>query len=119
MVWTARGEGKNVSEFTLLSTGTSGTMSRIFRVPKGWCGRRDGGHFHSSSEEVFVISGDVRNDKRRRYEEGCFLFRPGGIMHGFEERSDAGCAMLCFFEEAAMDFTYADEMADPKSVTWE
>jgi quercetin dioxygenase-like cupin family protein len=119
MVWTARGQGRNVSEFTLLSVGASGAMTRIFRVPEGWCGRRDGGHFHTFSEEVFVISGDVRNDQRHRYEAGCFLFRPGGIMHGTEERSIAGCSMLCFFEEGPLDFTYADEMADPKSVPWE
>jgi glyoxylate utilization-related uncharacterized protein len=119
MVWTARGEGTNVSEFTLLSTGTSGTMSRIYRVPEGWCGRQDGGHFHNSSEEMFVVSGDVRNDRRWRYEEGCYLFRPGGIMHGKEERSDKGCAMLSFFEEAAMDFTYVSDLADTKSLRWE
>jgi quercetin dioxygenase-like cupin family protein len=119
MVWTERGEGANASDFSILSEGTSGTVSRIFRVPAGWYGRHDGGHFHSSSEEVFVVSGDIRNDKRNRYEEGCFLYRPGGIMHGYEERSDNGCSLLGFFEEGEVDFTYATAMDDPKSVIWE
>jgi quercetin dioxygenase-like cupin family protein len=119
MVWIGRGEGANVAEYVVLSEGTSGTMSRIYRVPENWAGRQDGGHFHTTSEEMYVISGDVRNDTRQRYEEGCYLFRPGGIMHGTEERSDAGCSMLSFFEEGAMDFIYAVTMTDPKSVPWE
>jgi quercetin dioxygenase-like cupin family protein len=117
--WEERGEGPNRSRRTVLSRNPeTGATTTLIEFPPGWRGRA-GAHYHSRSEEVFVLSGDVALDDEPIYREGCYLYRPGGIMHGPKERSEGGCRMLIFADEGPLDFNYAKDMADPRSVPWE
>jgi quercetin dioxygenase-like cupin family protein len=117
--WVERGEGANHSRRQILSENpANGAVSTLVEFKPGWRGRA-GAHYHSFSEEAYIISGDVALDDEPIYTAGCYLYRLRGIMHGPKERSSEGCLALIFQEEGPLDFNYAKDMADPHQVPWE
>jgi len=62
-------------------------------IPENWKG---GGvaHYHSCSEEVYIISGDVTLDGKDYLIAGSYLYRPSRVVHGFDESAKQGCRCI-------------------------
>ncbi len=65
-------------------------VTQYVDIPKAWKG---GGvaHFHEFSEEVYVLHGDVSLNGRDYLEDGSYIYRPGGVVHGHDEGARQGC----------------------------
>ncbi|MEE8305757.1 MAG: DUF4437 domain-containing protein [Gammaproteobacteria bacterium] len=85
----------------------TGAHTRYMEIAANWQG---GGvaHYHTFSEEVYVLSGDVTLNGRDYLVEGSYLYRPGGIVHGHQEGSIRGCRLILKFG-GPMDSNYIDE----------
>lgn len=70
----------------------SGAVSQYVHIPPNW---RGGGvaHYHSGFEEAYIIEGDVSLVSEEALVTGSYLYRPADVVHGHDERADAGC--LC------------------------
>lgn len=103
--WRANGEGRNRSEMAVLREDpVKGGQTYALRIPAGWVGRA-GQHFHSVSEEAFILSGDVALEEEPVYTGGSYLFRPPHVVHGARERSESGCFALTW-TSGPIDFNY-------------
>jgi quercetin dioxygenase-like cupin family protein len=103
------GQRANVRELSV-DDATKGSTS-LFVFPEGWQG---GGvaHYHSCSEEVFVLDGDITLDGKDFYTRGSYLYRPGGIVHGHHEASPHGSRMI-IRTGGQIDFNYVRAPASP------
>ncbi|MBH0122660.1 DUF4437 domain-containing protein [Rhodococcus sp. CX] len=103
--WRAHGEGRNRSEMAVLREDpVTGGQTYALKLPAGWVGRA-GQHFHSVSEEAFIVSGDVALEEEPVYTAGSYLFRPPRVVHGARERSETGCFALTW-TSGPIDFNY-------------
>lgn len=71
-----------------------GAGTRIMSLPPGWRKSDRGACYHECAEEVFVLGGDIILDDTYTYTQGCYLYRPAGIVHGEIERTENGCLLL-------------------------
>lgn len=71
----------------------SGSDTSLVRLPPGWQGPA-GAHYHSDFEEALVLSGDVDLNGDDSLVSGSYLYRPGGIVHGFVDRSVNGSNII-------------------------
>ncbi len=85
----------------------TGGLTFYMEIPAGWQG---GGvaHYHTCSEEVYVISGDVTLNGRDYLEDAAYLYRPAGIVHGHREGSIGGCRLI-IKTDGPLDFNYVEE----------
>ncbi len=85
----------------------TGATTLFFDFPANWVG---GGvaHYHSFSEEIYVLSGGVTLNGRDEYVAGSYLYRPGGIVHGHHEASRPGARFIGRMG-GKLDFNYVRE----------
>ena len=85
----------------------TGASTVFFDFPANWVG---GGvaHYHSFSEEIYVISGAVTLNGRDQLVGGSYLYRPGGIVHGHHEASGPGARFIGRMG-GKLDFNYVRE----------
>ncbi len=103
--WRGHGEGRNRSEMAVLREDSdTGSQTYALRLPPGWVGRA-GQHFHTVSEEAFIVTGDVALEDEPVYTSGSYLFRPPHVVHGARERSETGCFALTW-TSGPIDFNY-------------
>ncbi|MEU5843045.1 hypothetical protein [Rhodococcus sp. NPDC047139] len=104
-LWRAHGQGRNRSEMAVLREDPdTGSQTYALRLPPGWVGRA-GQHFHTVSEEAFIVTGDVALEEEPVYASGSYLFRPPHVVHGARERSETGCFALTW-TSGPIDFNY-------------
>ena len=94
---------KNLEWEEILNTGahrkvfntdiTTGSDTSLVRLPPGWKGPA-GAHYHSDYEEALVLSGDVDLNGNDLLVAGSYLYRPGGIVHGFVDNSPSGSDII-------------------------
>lgn len=103
--WETLGENKNRSSFATLRTDNlTGAQMYVLDLPPGWHGKA-GPHFHSVSEEAYIVQGDVALEESPTYKSGSYLFRPPRTVHGQRERSINGCTALVW-TDGPLDFNY-------------
>lgn len=103
--WRGHGQGRNRSEMAVLREDPdTGSQTYALRLPSGWVGRA-GQHFHTVSEEAFIVAGDVALEDEPVYTSGSYLFRPPHVVHGARERSETGCFALTW-TNGPIDFNY-------------
>ncbi|UYP20234.1 DUF4437 domain-containing protein [Rhodococcus sp. Z13] len=103
--WRGHGQGWNRSEMAVLREDPdTGAQTYALRLPPGWVGRA-GQHFHTVSEEAFIVAGDVALEDEPVYTAGSYLFRPPHVVHGARERSETGCFALTW-TSGPIDFNY-------------
>ncbi len=87
----------------------TGALTFYLELPVNWQG---GGvaHYHTCSEEVYVLAGDVTLNGRDYLRDGAYLYRPAGIVHGHQEGSVSGCRLI-IKTDRALDFNYVQEPA--------
>ncbi len=71
----------------------TGSDTSFVRIPPGWKGPA-GAHYHSSFEEALVLSGDVDLNGNDLLVGGSYLYRPGGIVHGWVDHSSGGSDII-------------------------
>lgn len=71
----------------------TGGDTALVRLTPGWQGRA-GAHYHSGFEEALILAGDVDLNGRDSLLAGSYLYRPGGIVHGFVDRSNGGADII-------------------------
>lgn len=71
----------------------TGSDTSFVRLPPGWQGPT-GAHYHSSFEEALVLCGDVDLNGNDLLVGGSYLYRPGGIVHGWVDRSSGGSEII-------------------------
>ena len=71
----------------------TGSDTSFVRLPPGWKGPA-GAHYHSSFEEALVLSGDVDLNGNDLLVSGSYLYRPGGIVHGWVDHSPSGSDII-------------------------
>ncbi|MFL2770956.1 MAG: cupin domain-containing protein [Rhodospirillaceae bacterium] len=71
----------------------TGSDTSFVRIPKGWRGPA-GAHYHSGFEEALILSGDVDLNGNDLLVEGSYLYRPGGIVHGWVDHSPSGSDII-------------------------
>jgi mannose-6-phosphate isomerase-like protein (cupin superfamily) len=105
MDWAPLGERNRRK--TLSVDSQTGGLTFYMEIPPNWQG---GGvaHYHTCSEEVYVISGDVTLNGREYLEDGAYLYRPSGIVHGHQEGSIGGCRLI-IKTDSSLDFNYIPE----------
>lgn len=81
------------SRRTLNTDPADKSFMSLVQIPKGWRGP-SGAHYHSSFEEAYVMSGLLTLDGRDYLTPGSYLYRPGFIVHGWDERSDEGSLIV-------------------------
>ncbi|MDC3729299.1 cupin domain-containing protein [Rhodococcus sp. Rp3] len=117
--WRGHGRGRNRSEMAVLREDShTGAQTYALRLPPGWVGRA-GQHFHTVSEEAFIVAGDVALEDEPVYTSGSYLFRPPHVVHGARERSETGCFALTW-TSGPIDFNYVTvegPMAVPSGIT--
>ncbi|MBM3515120.1 MAG: DUF4437 domain-containing protein [Alphaproteobacteria bacterium] len=69
------------------------SFTSIVSIPQGWRGP-SGAHYHSSFEEAYVVTGSLTLDGIDYLRAGSYLYRPGFIIHGWDERSDEGSLIV-------------------------
>ena len=70
----------------------SGALTYLTHLPPNW--RDPGLDWHPTTEEGYVIAGDVVLNGRH-LNSGCYLFRPPGILHGpVHSPNDLGCTIF-------------------------
>lgn len=87
----------------------TGAVTQYVHIPAHWKG---GGvaHYHSCLEEAYIIEGDVTLNGRDDLTTGSYLYRPGHIVHGHDERAKEGCTCIIRMG-AEMDFNLVHEPA--------
>ncbi len=78
---------------TLGKDETSGYITALVEIPKGW---RGGGvaHYHHAFEEVFMLEGSVTVGGTHYWHAGDYFFRPAHVVHGHDERAEEGALAL-------------------------
>ena len=71
----------------------TGSDTSFVRIPKDWRGPV-GAHYHTGFEEAFILSGDVDLNGNDLLVEGSYLYRPGGIVHGWVDHSPSGSDII-------------------------
>ncbi len=71
----------------------TGSDTSFVRIPKDWKGPA-GAHYHSEFEEALILSGDVDLNGNDLLVEGSYLYRPGGIVHGWVDHSPSGSDII-------------------------
>ncbi|MEX1147063.1 MAG: DUF4437 domain-containing protein, partial [Sphingomonadales bacterium] len=101
----------------------TGHVTSLVDIPEGWHG---GGvaHYHNAFEEVYMWSGSVTVGGRHYWHGGDYFYRPAGVVHGHDERSEEGaraiirsdgpCELLLVHEPAEADEYPLDEITDPR-----
>lgn len=71
----------------------SGAASQYVHIPPNW---RGGGiaHYHAGFEEAYIVEGDVSLVPDDALVTGSYLYRPADVVHGHDERADAGCSCV-------------------------
>lgn len=67
----------------------TGSETTFMRLKPGWHGPA-GAHYHSGYEEALVLSGDVDLNGNDLLVDWSYLYRPGGIVHGWVDASPSG-----------------------------
>ncbi len=65
----------------------------FLRVSPGWHGPA-GAHYHSGFEEALILSGDVDLNGNDLLVADSYLYRPGGIVHGWVDASPSGSDII-------------------------
>ena len=109
MDWTATG---NNSRKRLSHDPETGAQTFYLELPENWVG---GGvaHYHTCSEEVYVLDGDVTLNGRDYLVQGSYLYRPSGIVHGHYEASRGGCRLI-IKTDSLLDFNYIEQPESPE-----
>ena len=81
------------SRRTLNTDPADRSFTSMVKIPRGWLGP-SGAHYHSSFEEAYIISGSLTLDGRDYLTPESYLYRPGFIVHGWDERSDEGSLIV-------------------------
>jgi quercetin dioxygenase-like cupin family protein len=71
----------------------TGSDTSFVRVPADWHGPA-GAHYHTGFEEALILSGDVDLNGNDLLVEGSYLYRPGGIVHGWVDHSPSGSDII-------------------------
>ncbi len=71
----------------------TGSDTSFVRLPKEWNGPA-GAHYHTGFEEALILSGDVDLNGNDLLVEGSYLYRPGGIVHGWVDHSSGGSEII-------------------------
>ncbi len=71
----------------------TGSDTSFVRIPKEWKGPA-GAHYHTGFEEALILSGDVDLNGNDLLVEGSYLYRPGGIVHGWVDHSHSGSDII-------------------------
>lgn len=71
----------------------TGSDTAFVRLPPDWHGPT-GAHYHSDYEEALVLSGDVDLNGNDLLVGGSYLYRPGGIVHGWVDHSPSGSEII-------------------------
>ena len=71
----------------------NGSDTSLVKLPPGWKGPA-GAHYHSDYEEALVLTGDVDLNGNDLLVAGSYLYRPGGIVHGFVDNSPSGSDII-------------------------
>lgn len=71
----------------------TGSDTSFVRVPPGWRGPA-GAHYHTGFEEALILSGDVDLNGNDLLVDGSYLYRPGGIVHGWVDHSPSGSDII-------------------------
>jgi len=71
----------------------TGGDTALVRLTPGWQGRA-GAHYHSGFEEALILAGDVDLNGHDSLLRGSYLYRPGGVVHGFVDRSNGGADII-------------------------
>lgn len=68
-------------------------VTQYVHIPPDW---RGGGvaHYHAGFEEAYIVEGDVSLVPDDALVTGSYLYRPSNIVHGHDERADAGCMCI-------------------------
>jgi len=85
--------GKGVERKFLGVDPDTGSDTCFVRIPPGWAGDA-GAHIHTFYEEAYIISGDINLNGHEDLVEGSYLYRPGGIVHGWVEKSREGATVI-------------------------
>ena len=81
--------GTGVTRKVLSTDSITGGDTCYVNMPPDWEGIA-GAHYHTGFEEAYMISGDVNLNGNEDFLKGCYLYRPGGIVHGWSEHSING-----------------------------
>jgi len=71
-----------------------GAATYLWRVPPGWS--QQGGFVLAGSEQLFLLSGDLRKGTDK-FTQGCFGYRPPGHTHE-DMRSESGAVALIMWD---------------------
>tara|TARA_B100001094_G_scaffold324342_1_gene376783 strand:+ start:293 stop:1033 length:741 start_codon:yes stop_codon:yes gene_type:complete len=71
----------------------TGSDTSFVKLPAGWQGPA-GAHYHSDYEEALVLDGDVDLNGDDLLVSGSYLYRPGGIVHGWVDKSTGGSEII-------------------------
>ena len=71
----------------------TGSDTSYVRLPPKWNGPT-GAHYHSDFEEALLLSGDCDLNGNDLLVEGSYLYRPGGIVHGWVDFSPSGSEII-------------------------
>ena len=71
----------------------TGLHTSYVRLPPDWHGPA-GAHYHSGFEEALILNGDVDLNGNDLLVGGSYLYRPGGIVHGWVDRSTSGSEII-------------------------
>jgi quercetin dioxygenase-like cupin family protein len=71
----------------------TGSETAFVRLPPDWHGPA-GAHYHSGFEEALLLSGDCDLNGNDLLVAGSYLYRPGGIVHGWVDHSPSGADII-------------------------
>ncbi len=71
----------------------TGSETAFVRLPPDWRGPA-GAHYHSGFEEALILSGDCDLNGNDLLVAGSYLYRPGGIVHGWVDHSPSGADII-------------------------
>jgi len=71
----------------------TGSDTSFVRIPRGWRGPA-GAHYHTGFEEAMILTGDVDLNGNDLLVNGSYLYRPGGIVHGWVDHSPSGSDII-------------------------
>jgi len=71
----------------------TGSDTSYVKLPPNWQGPA-GAHYHSDFEEALMLAGDVDLNGNDVLVAGSYLYRPGGIVHGWVDHSTSGAEII-------------------------
>lgn len=71
----------------------TGSDTSYVKLPPDWRGPA-GAHYHTDFEEALVLAGDVDLNGDEILVAGSYLYRPGGIVHGWVDHSPTGAEII-------------------------